>query len=233
MVSFNIVSNVPWGPCYYPKVWIHYIDDTFTLWPHGDEALDSFQRHLNHQHPSFKFIREEESENKLSFLDVLVTQDGEKAIYHQCIWIATHTDRYIYFTSHHHPMVRSGTVKCLKTEQTSSVSKGTGGRNSTTWRRHSELMDTRKNFWPHTEPTTGTADSTTQPKWHYSGAETKDLVLTLHQRPLRGNAETLQRSGCEDLLHWVVQHHKGATDEGKAPLLMERGQEWSTRYHAS
>ena len=28
------------------KVWIHYVDDTFVLWPHSKEALDRFQQHL-------------------------------------------------------------------------------------------------------------------------------------------------------------------------------------------
>ena len=55
------------------KVWICYVDDTFVLWPHSDEALDRFQEHLNNQHPSIRFTQEEESENKLPFLDVLVT----------------------------------------------------------------------------------------------------------------------------------------------------------------
>ena len=27
---------------------------------------------------------------------------------------ATHTDRYIHFDSHHHPRVKSETIKCLR-----------------------------------------------------------------------------------------------------------------------
>ena len=57
---------------------------------------------------------EEESENKLPFLNVqVVTCDGRKAtikVYRK----ATHTDRHIHFISHHHPKALSGSVKCLK-----------------------------------------------------------------------------------------------------------------------
>lgn len=96
-----------------PKVWIRYVDDTFVVWPHGEEALNGFQTHLNGQHPSIQFTREDEREDKLPFLDVLVKRSGKRiktSVYRK----VTHTDRYIHYTSHHHPKVLSGTIKCLK-----------------------------------------------------------------------------------------------------------------------
>ena len=41
-----------------PKIWLRYVDDTFVLWPHGDEALERFHNHINHQHPSIEFTRD-------------------------------------------------------------------------------------------------------------------------------------------------------------------------------
>ena len=96
-----------------PKVWIRYVDDTFVVWPHGEEALNNFQTHLNRQHQSIQFTREDERENELPFLDVLVKRIGRKvdtSVYRK----VTHMDRYIHYTSHHHPKALSGTIKCLK-----------------------------------------------------------------------------------------------------------------------
>ena len=30
-----------------PKKWIRYMDDTFIIWPHGQEKLNQFHNHLN------------------------------------------------------------------------------------------------------------------------------------------------------------------------------------------
>ena len=52
------------------RLWLRYVDDTFVVWPHGQEKLDSFHEHLNTQHRNIKFTVEHEKENKLAFLDV-------------------------------------------------------------------------------------------------------------------------------------------------------------------
>ena len=96
-----------------PKLWIRYGDDTFVLWPHGEESLNEFHQHLNEQHPAIQFTREVESEKRIAFLDVLVNRVDNRVsftVYRK----NTHTDRYIHFTSHHHPRVLSGVIKCLK-----------------------------------------------------------------------------------------------------------------------
>ena len=96
-----------------PKIWLRYVDDTFVTWPHGQQALGEFHSHLNNQNQDIQFTMEEESEGELPFLDTLVKRDGSKAIttvYRK----PTHTDRYIHFSSHHHPRVFNGAVMCLK-----------------------------------------------------------------------------------------------------------------------
>ena len=84
-----------------PKLWLRYVDDTFVVWPHGRGTLDEFHSHLNVQHPSMQFAREEESGGKIPFLDVMVERKGASVITTVCRK-PNHTDRYLHFTSHHH-----------------------------------------------------------------------------------------------------------------------------------
>ena len=96
-----------------PSMWIRYVDDTFVIWPHGDDELERFHQHLNQQNQSIKFTIEEEKDNQLPFLDVLVRRDGNHlrtTVYRK----PTHTDRYINFNSHHHSRVLRGTIQCLR-----------------------------------------------------------------------------------------------------------------------
>ena len=55
-----------------PTIWWRYIDDVFTIWPHGEGCLDQFLEHLNNMHPFFKFIAEW-SYKSVSFPDVKVS----------------------------------------------------------------------------------------------------------------------------------------------------------------
>lgn len=96
-----------------PKMWIRYVDDTFVIWPHGNAELKEFHRHLNHQNTSIQFTIEEEKEEKIPFLDVLVRRERNKlqtSVYRK----PTHTDRYIQFSSHHHPRILRGVIQCLR-----------------------------------------------------------------------------------------------------------------------
>lgn len=94
------------------KLWIRYVDDTFVIWPHGEGSLNEFQDHLNNQHGSIQFTKEVEEDGKIGFLDVSVKRNkGEFITKVYCK--PTHTDLHTHYTSHHHPSVKSGTVKCL------------------------------------------------------------------------------------------------------------------------
>ncbi|GJQ68645.1 hypothetical protein Trydic_g17192 [Trypoxylus dichotomus] len=41
-----------------PKMWLRYVDDTFVIWPHGEEEINGFLRHLNGLEESIKFPME-------------------------------------------------------------------------------------------------------------------------------------------------------------------------------
>ena len=60
-----------------PSMWLRYIDDTFILWPH-QEDVKILLDHANSIRPSIQFTMEKEQDNKLPFLDVLVTRTEQK-----------------------------------------------------------------------------------------------------------------------------------------------------------
>ena len=67
-----------------PFIWLHYIDDIFFIWTHGEEKLTQFLNELNNFHSNLKFTYETSS-CTVKFLDQNVSlRNG-----------AIHTDLYI------------------------------------------------------------------------------------------------------------------------------------------
>ncbi|GJQ64897.1 hypothetical protein Trydic_g7069 [Trypoxylus dichotomus] len=58
-----------------PKARFRYVNDTFIIWPHGRDTLDSFLHHINDHHPDIKFTMEVEKNGVIPFLDILVTRE--------------------------------------------------------------------------------------------------------------------------------------------------------------
>ena len=82
-----------------PTMWLRYVDDTFILWPHQEDVQILFD-HVNSFRPSIQFTMEKEQDNKLPFLDVLVTfteQGFRSSVYRN----PTFTEQYLNFNSHH------------------------------------------------------------------------------------------------------------------------------------
>ena len=82
-----------------PSMWLRYVDDTFILWPH-QEDVQILLDHVNSVRPSIQFTMEKEQDNKLPFLDVLVTrteQGFRSSVYRKL----TFTGQYLNFNSHH------------------------------------------------------------------------------------------------------------------------------------
>ena len=89
-----------------PKLWLRYVDDTFVIWNYGDEQLEDFLSFLNGRHRNIEFTMEKETNGSLPFLDVQVKKcmgSLDTFVYRK----PTHTDRYLPFTSHHHPRVKT------------------------------------------------------------------------------------------------------------------------------
>ena len=109
----NLVEEAIRSAPLQPKLWCQYIDDTFVIWPHGQEELHRFHQHLNNLHPNIPFTMEEEKECTLPFLDILITRRSNSlstSVYRK----PTHTERYIPFSSHHHPKTITGVLRCMK-----------------------------------------------------------------------------------------------------------------------
>lgn len=98
-----------------PKLWLRYVDDTFVIWTHGREHLNSFLDHLNSIHNKIKFTMEVETDDQLPFLDVLVKKKQGGTLGHTVYRKPTHTDRYLNAASHHHPAQLNSVVKTLMT----------------------------------------------------------------------------------------------------------------------
>jgi hypothetical protein len=97
---------------YTPSLWLRYIDDTFVVWPHGLERLHNFLGHLNSLRTSIRFTTETESDNAISFLDVLVIRI-ETTLVTQGNGKPTHTGRYLNFESNHPRHVKRGLIQIL------------------------------------------------------------------------------------------------------------------------
>jgi hypothetical protein len=55
-----------------PTCWFIYVDDTFVIWPHGQEKLTEFLNHLHGLHNNIQFTTEKEEEGHLPFWDTYV-----------------------------------------------------------------------------------------------------------------------------------------------------------------
>ena len=95
-----------------PKLWLRYVDDTFVVWPHDEEKLDSWLESLNNISESIKLTMEKEVNNKLAFLDVCVEKNNRTlvtSVYRK----HTHTGQYLNFNSNHPKHVKIGVAKSL------------------------------------------------------------------------------------------------------------------------
>ena len=83
-----------------PILWLRYVDDVFSLYPHDDQSLELFLTQLNSLVPPIKFTKEEEQNGILPFLDVKVhrRECGFRfSIYRK----PTHSESCIHFFSFH------------------------------------------------------------------------------------------------------------------------------------
>jgi hypothetical protein len=96
-----------------PTCWFRYVDDTFVIWPHGPDQLQSFLGHLNSIHRSIQFTMETESEGRLPFLDIEIYRRPDGSLGHKVFRKPTHTNLYLHANSHHHPSNKQSVLSTL------------------------------------------------------------------------------------------------------------------------
>ncbi|KAJ8911403.1 hypothetical protein NQ315_013540 [Exocentrus adspersus] len=90
-----------------------YVDDVFSIWPHGHNNLTVFLNFLNNIEPTIKFTLKLEESNKLPFLDVIfskileINSNVQTNVYRK----KTNTNRYLNFNSNHHLSIKKGVIK--------------------------------------------------------------------------------------------------------------------------
>ena len=84
-----------------PTSWWRFINDIFTIWPHGEENLLNFIQANNSHHKTIKFTAEWSSES-VTFLDTKVIRDGYSLITDLHIK-PTDTHQYLHQRSCHSP----------------------------------------------------------------------------------------------------------------------------------
>ena len=84
-----------------PFFWVRFIDDVFCIWTHGQESLEKFHEHLNSQHPTIKFTKEQSTE-KIVFLDTWVKKPpNSNSLEVELYTKPTDTHNYLHFSSFH------------------------------------------------------------------------------------------------------------------------------------
>lgn len=68
-------------------------------------------RHLNRQHKDIRVTVKKEQNNCLPFINVLIRRHNERS--HTVYRKNTHSNRYIYATSHHQPQEKRSAIKTL------------------------------------------------------------------------------------------------------------------------
>ena len=94
-----------------PSMWLRYVDGKFILWPH-QEDVQIFLDHVNSIRPFIQFTLGKEQDNKLPFLDVLVTR-REQGFRLSVYCKPTFTGQYLHFNFYHPYTVKKGIVRCL------------------------------------------------------------------------------------------------------------------------
>jgi hypothetical protein len=81
-----------------PTCWFQYVDDTFVVWPHGQEKLTDFLTHLNSLNSKIQFTMETEIDGYLPFLDIHIYSRSNGSLGHKVYRKPTHA--YISMPAH-------------------------------------------------------------------------------------------------------------------------------------
>ena len=105
----EILENCP--PSIKPIMWVRYVDDIFLVYKGNDDQFQEFLNYVNSFLPSIQFTVEKEVDNKLAFLDVLVSHDPISHSFHFSVFRKpTNAENYIHFFSFHSPQIKSNII---------------------------------------------------------------------------------------------------------------------------
>ncbi|XP_077999607.1 uncharacterized protein LOC144452388 [Glandiceps talaboti] len=96
-----------------PSLWKRYVDDILEIIKDGQ--VDNLTSHLNtiDKTNNIKFTHEPEEDNKIPFLDILITKKSDGTV-KLCVYRKkTHTDQYLNFRSHHPLYHKLGVIRTL------------------------------------------------------------------------------------------------------------------------
>lgn len=96
-------------PSFQPKLWLRYVDDTFVVIKRSN--VQAFHEHINKVMPEIKFTKEESTDNKLPFLDVLLIREADGALNTTVYRKPTTTDVLLSFESNHPIAHKKGCVR--------------------------------------------------------------------------------------------------------------------------
>ncbi|KAJ4430702.1 hypothetical protein ANN_19293 [Periplaneta americana] len=107
-LEHEILATAPLKPTHF----FRYVDDMFVIWPHGQDTLPDFLRHINSQRPQIQFTMEVETNGKLPFLDILISRNNG-SLGHAVYRKPTHTNLYLNANSLHHKAQQMGILNTL------------------------------------------------------------------------------------------------------------------------
>ena len=93
------------------KTWDRYVDDVLATVK--KYKTDDILQTINNTTKNIKFTKEEEQDNKLAFLDVLITKTDNGTLTTQVYRKKTHTDQILNYNSNHPTQHK---VSCIKTQ---------------------------------------------------------------------------------------------------------------------
>jgi hypothetical protein len=66
-----------------PLRWYRFVDDTFVIWPHGQDKLLEFLSHFIGLHKKIQFTMETEKDGHLPFLDIDIYRKRDGSLGHK------------------------------------------------------------------------------------------------------------------------------------------------------
>ena len=80
------------------KFWGRYMDDVLVIWNYGESQIEGFLEHFNNLGGEIVFTIENETGNKLPFLDIWIHRKNNKLVF-SIYRKPTNNNRYLSFTS--------------------------------------------------------------------------------------------------------------------------------------